>query len=87
MVDLRFREQFEITHPTDGYAVVLAAVPEHYVGPVSRIIPIVQVRGVAGCGRGGRWAPVRPSRGRSDPAALKKPYLIDSRPLPKIDCS
>ena len=45
MVDLRFREQFEITHPTDGYAVVLAAVPEHYVGPVSRIIPIVQVKG------------------------------------------
>ena len=52
MVDLRFREQFEITHPTDGYAVVLAAVPEHYVGPVSRIIPIVQVRGVAGWERG-----------------------------------
>ena len=60
MVDLRFREQFEITHPTDGYAVVLAAVPEHYVGPVSRIIPIVQVKG-GGQAAGGeeeRGAPV-----------------------------
>ena len=58
-MDLRFREQFAIPHPTDTYAAIIETVPEIYVGPVSRIIPIVQVMPTlryAGQGRMGRDA-------------------------------
>ena len=39
----RFKEQFAIPHPTEAYAEIHSVVPEEYVGPVSRVMPIVQV--------------------------------------------
>ena len=44
-VILRFKEQFAIPHPTKDYEEILSSVPEEYVGPVSRVMPIVQVMG------------------------------------------
>ena len=41
----RFKEQFAIPHPTKDYEEILSSVPEEYVGPVSRVMPIVQVMG------------------------------------------
>lgn len=49
VVDLRFREQFQISHPTPDYAALLALLPEAYAGPVSAVMPIVQVSRVSMC--------------------------------------
>ncbi|GAX80218.1 hypothetical protein CEUSTIGMA_g7656.t1 [Chlamydomonas eustigma] len=42
IVDLHFKEQFEIPHPTEAYLEILACVPEDFVGPLSRLMPLVQ---------------------------------------------
>lgn len=47
VVEPNFREQFEITHPTTHYAELLAAVPQLFVGPTSRLVPVVQVGGAS----------------------------------------
>jgi uncharacterized protein (TIGR01615 family) len=42
IVDLHFKEQFEIPHPTDAYLDILTCVPVDFVGPLSRLMPLVQ---------------------------------------------
>lgn len=42
VVDLRFRDQFEIPHPTPTYQEVLAAVPQVFIGPLSRLQAVVK---------------------------------------------
>ncbi len=37
------REQFEVSHPSADYALVLACAPEVFVGTISRLRPVVQV--------------------------------------------
>lgn len=37
------REQFEIPQPTEGYAELVALLPQEWVGPASRLVPLVQV--------------------------------------------
>lgn len=49
VVDLRFREQFQISHPTPDYAALLVLLPEAYAGPVSAVMPIVQVGRASMC--------------------------------------
>ena len=42
IVEPRFREQWQISHPTERYSRVLAAVPHEFVGTASHLIPLVQ---------------------------------------------
>ncbi len=53
IVDLHFREQFEIPHATAQYAEVLSALPEEFVGPVCKLRPLVQVSARTACVIGG----------------------------------
>eukprot|EP00879_Flechtneria_rotunda_P015707 GHRR01016429.1.p1 GENE.GHRR01016429.1~~GHRR01016429.1.p1 ORF type:complete len:370 (+),score=117.36 GHRR01016429.1:1124-2233(+) len=43
IVDPAFREQFAITHPTQRYAAVLAALPSVFVGTAANIQPLVDL--------------------------------------------
>ena len=43
IIDPKFREQFEIAHPTQRYSTVLAAAPADFVGTEERISPIVEL--------------------------------------------
>eukprot|EP00195_Chlamydomonas_chlamydogama_P013006 CAMPEP_0202901194 /NCGR_PEP_ID=MMETSP1392-20130828/13871_1 /ASSEMBLY_ACC=CAM_ASM_000868 /TAXON_ID=225041 /ORGANISM="Chlamydomonas chlamydogama, Strain SAG 11-48b" /LENGTH=294 /DNA_ID=CAMNT_0049587715 /DNA_START=242 /DNA_END=1126 /DNA_ORIENTATION=+ len=43
IVDLRFNEHFQIPHPTRQYADILSLVPEEFVGPSSKLLPVVQI--------------------------------------------
>lgn len=45
VVDLAFRDQFEIPHPTDAYQEVLKAVPQVFVGPMASLVALVQLLG------------------------------------------
>ncbi len=42
-MDPKFREQFEIAHPSPRYAALLAAVPAWFVGAEERLIPLVEL--------------------------------------------
>ena len=43
VVDLAFRDQFEIPQPSSSYHELLGDVPQVFVGPVSSLIPVVQI--------------------------------------------
>lgn len=43
IVEPGLRQHFAIPHPTPDYARVLAHVPEVFVGPISRLVPLVQL--------------------------------------------
>ena len=43
LVDPKFREQFQIAHPSPRYEALLAAVPAWFVGSEERLIPLVEL--------------------------------------------
>ena len=51
-MDLKFKEQFEIPHPSDAYSAALAAAPDMYIGRAADVVPIVQV---CDLGTGKHW--------------------------------
>ena len=43
LVDPKFKEQFEIAHPTERYAELLDAVPAVFVGTEHRLVTLVEL--------------------------------------------
>lgn len=43
LVDPKFKEQFEIAHPTERYTELLAALPDFFVGTENRLITLVEL--------------------------------------------
>lgn len=44
VVDLAFREQFSVSQASRGYQQLLESVPKCFVGPMGKLLPLVQVR-------------------------------------------